>query len=160
MSFLDELTLPLRLLSSQMADILLNGFGIAAARHGTLIRIAGRETVTLGVDDPCSGLRSLLAIAALTAVYAYVTMDKRWKQWTLFLLSAPLAIAGNVVRIATVALVARFSGANAALKFYHDYSAYLVFAVAALLMLWIGKLLDLDWKRRFVEWIKPARNTA
>jgi exosortase len=142
LSFLDNLTVPLRLLASAISAGLLNGIGLPVLRRGTMIRSLSGEGLNLDVADPCSGLRSLLAMAALTAAYAHFTQKKGWRQWVLFASAVPIAIAGNVFRITAIAVVARFFGHDAALRLYHDFSGFLVFVVATLLMLWVGRLLS------------------
>ncbi|MFO1520482.1 MAG: archaeosortase/exosortase family protein [Kiritimatiellia bacterium] len=76
------------------------------------------------VEDACSGLRSLLALTAIAAVYAYLTQKSLWRKWALFLASIPIAIVGNVVRITTVVVVDQGFSRNLAGGLYHDYSTY------------------------------------
>ena len=142
LSFLNNVTVPLRLLASAVSSLLLNGLGLPVLRQGTMLRSLSGEGLNLDVADPCSGLRSLLAMMALTAAYAHFTQKNGWRQWTLFLSAIPIAIAGNVFRITAIAVVARFFGHDAALTLYHDFSGFLVFAVATLLMLGTGRLLS------------------
>ena len=54
----------------------------------------------------------------------------------------PLAFLGNLARIMSIALVAHWLGQEKALGFYHDYSGYVVFGVAVLLMVQIGLWLE------------------
>jgi len=156
MSFLDSLTFPLRLAASAMATALLNGIGIPAARSGTGIYSFAGAGFNLEVADPCSGLRSLLSLAAIAAVYAYLFQRGLWRQWALFLFSVPLAVAGNVVRIAAVAVVARFFGQERAAGFYHDYSGYVFFAVAVCLMMAVSALLTLNLREALNRWKRGA----
>jgi len=51
----------------------------------------------------------------------------------------PIAILGNVMRILTIVLVANFASSDFATGFYHDYSGFVVFAVAILLMVATGE---------------------
>jgi exosortase/archaeosortase family protein len=92
----------------------------------------------------------MLAMAAITALYAHLTQRTFVRQATLFACAVPLAIVGNVFRIMTVALVARLFGHDLALKLYHDYSAFIIFPVAILLMLAAGRWID-RWGRRRSE---------
>jgi exosortase len=142
LGFLNTLTVPLRLMASTISAGLLNGIGIPVLRRGTMLRALGGGGINLDVADPCSGLRSLLAMAALTGAYAHFTQRKGWRQWVLFASAVPIAMAGNIVRIAAIAVVGRFFGQDAALTLYHDYSGYLVFVVAVLLMVAMGRLLS------------------
>jgi exosortase len=160
LSFLNDMTVPLRLVASEAATALLNGLGIAAVRTGTIIRSAAGGGFNLDIADPCSGLRSLLAMTALTAVYAYVTQETQGRRWVLFLAAVPLAMAGNVARILTIALVAQRWGQDAAVRVYHDYSGLIVFVVAILLMVGFGELLKTDFKQRMRGWTGNASSTA
>ena len=89
---------------------------------------------------------------ALTSLYGYVTMDRSWKKWLLFLSSIPLAVLGNLARITTVALVAQGFGQDWAMKIYHDYSGYIVFSLAILCMIALGASLNLHYRELIYRW--------
>ncbi|MBC8207299.1 MAG: exosortase/archaeosortase family protein [Kiritimatiellaeota bacterium] len=156
LNFLDVIAFPLRVLSTKMSVGLLNGFGIEAARSGTAILIPSMPT-GMDVADPCSGLRSLLAMTALTAVYAYFTQKTLLKQWILFVASIPLAVIGNIARIGTIAVVAEALGPKPALGLYHDYSGYILFTAAITSMVIIGSLLNMEFREVTAKW-KSARS--
>ena len=141
LSFLDSVTVSLRIIASTISTVLLNGLGIAATQSGTAIYSAAGGGFDFDVADACSGLRSLLAMTALTAVYAYLTQEGQWRKWVLFLCAVPLAMLGNVVRIVTIALVAGGFGVDVAMKIYHNLSGFIVFTVAILAMMGVGRLL-------------------
>lgn len=140
-SFLDALTLPLRLAGTLVSATVLNGLGIPVMRVGTAIQVHAGAGFALDVAHPCSGLRYLVAMVALTTAYAYLTQKGTWRRGALFLASIPIAMAGNMVRIILIAVVGVFFGSDVAVGFYHDYSGYVVFAVAILLMIGVGNLL-------------------
>lgn len=152
LNFLDSLTFPLRIFSTIVATAVLNGLGIPAQRSGSAIYSEAGGGFSFDVADPCSGIRSLLAMTALTAVYAYWTQRSLVKQWLLFLSCIPLAIIGNIARIVTVALVAEAFGDRLALGLYHDYSGYVVFSVAIGLMVGLGGLLNVDYRKAWDQW--------
>ena len=159
---LDSLTVPLRIMTSAVSTHVLNGLGVPAIRQGTLILSANPGGFRLGVDDPCSGLRSLMAIAALTSVYAYFLHMAAWKKVILFFSALPLAIIGNVVRVIAVAIAAGILGQERAMGFYHDYSGYVVFAIAILLTMGVGRGLERLSVERLLVWIrihKSARSS-
>ena len=131
---------------------LLNGFGLAVQRNGSLISLMAEDGFKFEVGEACSGIRSLVAMMALTAAYAYLTQRTTWKKWVLFLASIPLAIIGNVVRITTVGLVAQAFGEKIAVGLYHDYSGYVIFSVAIVLMLGIGRFLEMDFREMRDRW--------
>lgn len=154
LNFLDSLTFPLRILMAAVSTVLLNGIGIAAERSGSAIYSLAGGGFNFDVADPCSGLRSLLAMTALTAVYASFTQKTLLKKWILFLAAVPIAVAGNVVRITSVALVAEAFGEKPALGLYHDYSGYVVFAVGIFLMVSTGYMLNFDFRGAVQRWKK------
>lgn len=143
-SFLDVLTFRLRLLAAWVASGVLNGVGIAVQQVGTAMVSSTGAGFQLDVADPCSGMRSIFALAALTAAYAYFTQPTALRKWLLFACAVPLAVIGNIVRIVSIGLVAHLMGQERAIGYYHDYSGYVVFVVAVLLMMqagvWIGKI--------------------
>ena len=142
LNFLNSFTFPLRLLATMISAGLLNGLNIACIRSGTRILLTAGGGCALDVADPCSGLRSLLAIGAIAAAYGYVALDRNWKKWALFVLAVPLAIIGNVARIVTVSIIAAAFGSELALDLYHDYSGYFVFVVVVLTMMGIARVLS------------------
>lgn len=151
LNFLDTLTFPLRMIMTVISTHLLNGLGILVARHGSAIySLSGG--FDFDVAAPCSGLRSLLAMTALTAVYAYLTQKTLLRKWILFLCCVPLAIIGNIARITTVGLVAEAFGERLATGIYHDYSGYVVFGVAIALMVAVGSLLNMNYKEVWRQW--------
>jgi exosortase len=152
LNFMDVMAFPLRIFSTKLATAMLNGIGIGAIRSGTAIYSNVAGGFEFDVADPCSGLRSLLAMTALTAVYAYFTQKTVLKKWVLFMTSIPLAVIGNIARIVTVALVAEAFGGKLALGIYHDYSGYILFTAAITAMVLIGSLLNLNFREVFVKW--------
>lgn len=136
-SFLDLITIHLRLFAVSIASGIVQGCGIEIVRQGTMI-LSPTGAFSIDVAEPCSGMRSLFAMMALTAGYAYFTQPTWFRRGLLFALSIPIAIVGNVVRILTIVLVAATCSSDFALGFYHDYSGYVVFLVAIMLMVATG----------------------
>lgn len=141
-TFLDAVTIHLRLLASGTALAVLRGFGLDVVRQGTAILSQGAHPFSVDVAAPCSGLRSIFALMALTAGYAWFTQPTWLRRGALFACSVPLAVLGNVTRILTICLVAAGTRPAFALGFYHDYSGYIVFLVAIALMVACGGLID------------------
>ncbi len=151
LNFLDALSGPLQRIATTMGHSSLQGIGIECQRVGTMLR---SPYFDLNVEAACSGLRSLLAMTALTAVYAYFTQKTLVKKWVLFLASIPIAVAGNVGRIISIALVSVTSGQKFGTGLHHDWSGYVLFAVAISLMVGFGKLLNVNYRELFTSWKK------
>ena len=158
--FLVSLTFQLRLFASAISAGTLNGIGIAARRNGTAIYSAAGGGFHFDVADPCSGLRSLVVMTALAAPYAWLTQKTPAKKWLLFALAVPLAVLANTARIVTVALVAQWFGRESAIKTYHDYSGYIVFVVAVLLLLGADRLINVNYRERWRQWQQRAAKPA
>ena len=161
-SFTDFFTIHLRIAGSSIATGVLNGFGLIIERSGTALfsRVPGAE-FSVDVADPCSGIRSLFAMMALTAAYAYFTQKTLLQKWALFACAMPLAMIGNIFRIFSICLVASWFGQDVAMGFYHDYSGYVVFLVGVLLMVQAGALIEKSgaYLRRFPvlrAWLREA----
>jgi exosortase len=153
LNFLDErVGFPLQLLMARSSTGLLNMFGIETTRIGTGIY---SRVFHFDVAAPCSGIRSLMALTTVTAAYAYVTQHVQWKRWVLFLSAMPLAVLGNIARVSSIALVAQVYGQEIASKAYHEYSGFIVFAVALSTMVIIGLLLNFPFRRYFENWLRP-----
>ena len=139
-SFLDVVTIHLRQLAVSVAYGVMKGVGVEVVRQGTMLA-SPTGSFSIDIAEPCSGLRSLFAMAALTAGYAYFTQPTWLRRGALFVLSIPIAIAGNVARIFTIVAIAATCSADFATGFYHDYSGYVVFLVAIALMVACGELI-------------------
>lgn len=138
-SFLDVVTIHLRLFAVSVAYVVMRGLGVDVLRQGTMLA-SSTGSFAIDVAAPCSGLRSLFAMMALTAGYAYFTQPTWLRRGVLFALAVPLAILGNVLRIFTIVAVAATCSAGFATGFYHDYSGYVVFLSAVFLMVACGGL--------------------
>ena len=96
------------------------------------------------IAEGCSGIRSLTAMAMITAIYVHLTQDRLWKKIVIFAFSVIFAIVGNIGRLFTVVLVAKFIDPKLAAGIYHDYSGYIFFPVALIAMYLFSKLVN--WK--------------
>lgn len=117
----------LKLVAAHVGSAIAIKLGIPLARSGMTIHI---PSGSLRIADPCSGLRSLIALVALGALFAWFTNARPWKRIVLFLSAVPLAVLGNTMRIAILCAVANVWGVDAALGFFHDFSGFLLFAIA------------------------------
>jgi len=139
-TYLDTVTIHLRLFASGMAFVMLRGFGVDVVQVGTAIVSRGAHPFSIDVAEPCSGLRSIVALMALTAAYAWYTQPTWRRRAALFSCAIPLAVLGNVVRVLSICFVAAWASPKFAMGFYHDYSGYVVFVVAIACMVACGEV--------------------
>ncbi len=140
-NFLDSLTFPLRMISTVISTALLNGIGIEVERTGSAI-IATSGKFQLDVADPCSGIKSMLTMAALAMAYGYFFTVSNTKRFIIFISSIPIAMASNIIRIISLGILAQLTSQETAMGFYHVFSGYLVFITGLLLLILVGELLE------------------
>jgi len=145
-SYLDLVTIHLRLFAVSIAHAILQGCGVDVLREGTMLT-SSTGSFAIDIAEPCSGMRSLFAMMALTAGYAYFTQPTWFRRGLLFALSIPIAIVGNACRILSIVAIAATCSSDFATGFYHDYSGYVVFLVAILLMVATGGLIARGFER-------------
>ena len=136
----NQITLPLQLIASDYATRVIKLFGIPALREGNVIELA---QLKLQVVEACSGIRSLVSLTTLAVVYTYFTEVKWWRRLVIVAAVVPIAIIANAARVTGAGITAHHWGASAAEGFLHQFSGWLVFIVAILLLLFIARLLNL-----------------
>lgn len=148
-TYIDVVTVHLRLFATSFAFAILKGVGAAVDQVGTQIKSLD-GSFAIDVADPCSGLRSIFALLALTAGYAYFNQPTWFRRGVLFAFAIPLAVLGNVARILTICLFGTYVSKDFAIGFLHDYSGFVVFLVAIALMVAIGEIITRLFKKRVV----------
>lgn len=162
LNFLDSMTSPLRIFASWLAATILNGLGLQVHQIGAGLYSDAGNPFAFNVAPECSGLRSLFAMTALMAVYAWYTQKTLPRKWFFFLCSVPVAIIANVFRIILVVLVAAMLGQDAAMGLWHDYSGYPIFIFGILLMLGLERLMNVNYRnlwRSFKNLILPPASS-
>ena len=133
-----SLTLPLQLLASQMAAGMLGTVGISVVREGNLLTLS---TVTLEVADACSGLRSIVSLVAMIAMFKALTDAPVRHAVALSAAAVPIAIAGNTLRVAVTGVLAHLFGAGAARGLVHDLTGYAAFAAMGVALVVVYRLM-------------------
>ncbi len=115
--------------------------GVEVTRTGSEIKLAD---AAFKVDMACSGMHSLIALLALSAIFAYVLKGTFTKKAILFLLAIPVAILANLIRLISILLIGDRWGEDVATGFYHDAASPFLFLVAIIFMVIIAKLLGFN----------------
>jgi exosortase len=109
-SLAEPLSFPLRILVSKIVTSISHAvLGINVVRDGTRI-FTPERTFEYEIAVACSGIRSLIAIFAVSTVYAFVFFKKGWKRLVLMGLAIPLAVVTNVFRMLTIVVAAEAFG--------------------------------------------------
>jgi len=137
-SFSDHLTLPLRGWVSAAAAGLIRGAGVAVFREGNILHLAG---VSFGVDDACSGIRSLWVLAAGAVALAYLMRCGKARGLALLAAAIPAALCVNVLRVVVSALLAARFGLEFVSGWRHDACGWVTFSAGAAALVGLGWLL-------------------
>lgn len=129
-----QMSLGLKLLSSQFGVWMLHLSGMSAFREGNIIDLGFTQ---LQVVDACSGLRYLVPLMVLSLLLAHWFMGHFWKRVVLFASAVPLAVFINSFRIAMTGILYRLAGEEVAKGFFHGFAGGLIFAVALPILFFI-----------------------
>jgi exosortase len=129
--------------------------GIPARQHGNIIELT---RATVGVEEACSGIRSLLS--CLYAGFFFAAWQVRTAVGRILLISlAPLlAIGMNFVRSLSLTLMAN-AGINIE-GFWHDATGYAVLAVAAAVLAMLASKLGRAQRVTVAPVTPPSRTSA
>ncbi|MBI4707314.1 MAG: exosortase [Candidatus Omnitrophica bacterium] len=139
--FIIFLTYKLKIMATHGAVATVNAIGIPCMAEGAKILL---PDTFLEVGVPCSGIRSLISLLALGALFAYLLNISIIRRTIVFLSTIPIALLSNVVRITLLCLVAHIYGKEAALPcgFFHDFSGFLVFVIAFGCLYGVGNMVS------------------
>jgi exosortase len=140
----DLMTAPLKMLVATASASLLKTIGYLVTRSGATILMSD-YSITVG--DPCSGMRSLIALMSVGALYAHLLQSTRVKKGVLFLSTIPISVFANVVRLMVLCLITYHFGEAAAEGFLHKFSGFVLFVVSLVSLF----LFDLALHRRSVK---------
>ncbi|MBI4460999.1 MAG: exosortase [Acidobacteria bacterium] len=135
-----QITFPLQLLASRLGAFMLEGSSVPVLREGNQIVL---PNITLEVVEACSGIRSLFSLLTLTILYGYFFEARVWLRWVLIVLTVPLALFCNGLRITGTGLLTQYIDPAAAEGFFHGFSGWFIFIVALISLFAIHRLLTL-----------------
>lgn len=135
----NQITFPLQLLASRIAEGALWLLGIPVLREGNILELPSQR---LSVVEACSGIRSLLSLGFLSLVYGYFFEQRFWLRAFLFLLTIPIAILTNSFRVTVTGLLSE-TNPRLAEGFFHLAEGWVIFLAALVLLLLSHRGLEL-----------------
>jgi exosortase len=155
----NKVAFPLQLFASQCAVLVMRALNITVLREGNVIELYPLGSLTtkkLEVVEACSGIRSLMTLVTLAVVFAYFTTPSdedgsggkrlaRYRVWRAVLIvvaAVPIAIITNAARVSGTGVLARYYGTQVADGFFHEFSGWVIYIAAFLLLFAFGWLLD------------------
>ncbi|MBO0911823.1 MAG: exosortase/archaeosortase family protein [Acidobacteria bacterium] len=140
-----QITFPLQILASKLAGGTLPFCGVPVLREGNVINL---PSMPLEVAEACSGIRSLMSLATLAIMYAYLAEKRNGVRILLALASLPIAVAANTIRIVGTGLIVQYWDPDKAEGFFHAFSGLLVFLFSLLMLVALHPALRLLARNR------------
>jgi exosortase len=138
-----QITLPLQLFASSVAEQVLTILDIPVLREGNIIQLTHK---TLNVVEACSGIRSLMALSFLGLVYGFFFDSKQWMKWALLAATIPIAILANASRVAMTGILTEYNP-ELADGFFHMLEGWVIFVVAGIMLFMAHKLINFVYHR-------------
>ncbi|MFA6146800.1 MAG: exosortase/archaeosortase family protein [bacterium] len=141
MDGINKIAVPLKMFVAWISTSIMNLLDIAVFRTGFIIETAKGNLL---VDNPCSGLRSLISFLAIGFLMAIISNCSKRNKIFIFSMAFPIAIITNVLRVSFLILVVNYYGPSMAYQnsLPHDISGYVVFLLGGLLFYYVGKYFD------------------
>lgn len=139
-TWLNAVAIMLQNLIAQLADIVLNLFWVCH-RRGHLLYLAGMEE-PLSVAVECSGVRQLFVFLAMSWLLTFFLPGPWWRRLCLIVVSIPIAILANVLRVLALAIIARQAGTSSIQGILHDAPLLVTLPLGGILLWWCFRLLN------------------
>ncbi|MDA8133614.1 MAG: EpsI family protein [Desulfobacteraceae bacterium] len=130
----------LKSISSELGGLFLRVLGYSVHVSGNVIDLGVTQ---LQVVDACSGLRFLFPLIALGVVYGYFFERVLWKRVACVLITLPIAILTNVLRIGIAGILTYNFGSGMAEGFFHDFQGWAIFMVSLVFLFIFSRFLRL-----------------
>lgn len=137
--FVEASSVPMALFTGQLSSGIMQALGMDVIVDGSMVTLPNANLV---VGAQCSGLRSIVSLFTLVAVFTYIVEGAPSRKLLLALSAIPIAVLGNVFRVSTLLWVADRWGVDAGFKYYHDYSGIFFFLFAFVCLLLLARLLN------------------
>ena len=122
---------PLQKFATVVSANVLQTMGFFAQADGTVIILSEAD---LGIVEACSGLRMLLAFAAMSTAVAVVIERPLWQRFAIVAGAIPISLVCNVGRIVVTAVVLETAGRKWADLVFHDLAGWLMMPVGLALL--------------------------
>jgi len=121
-----------RVFDADVSAVALDWLGVPVYQEGVLLHLAA---VTLEVADGCSSVQSISALLALGVAYVSVVRRPTAIRVGLVVMTLPLAITSNIIRLVTIAIGVHYFGVWTLQSAYHTFAGSVNFLLTLLLLL-------------------------
>ncbi len=141
----NQITFPLQIQASKVSAFTLPLFGVPILREGNVIVL---PAMRLEVAEACSGIRSLMSLAALAIIYGYLSEKRLWVRWVLAIASVPIAIVANSIRIIGTGLLVQYWDPDKAEGYFHASWGWIIFVVSLFLLYAVHSAIRMIWREK------------
>lgn len=137
---LDRVIQALQTGSTEIAYLAFQAVGTPVVRQGFALSVPG---VTIEVAKECSSIRSSMALFITCLLAAHLYLRTGWKMFLFVLLSLPVSVLKNGIRIATLTLLSIYVDPGFLTGRLHHEGGFVFFLIALLILcpvfLWLEK---------------------
>jgi exosortase len=99
---LSRVVVDLQQASASFTYLIFQCFGVPVEKNGVVLSIPG---LSIEVAKECSSIRSSLILIITSMVLTHLLLRSAWRKWLVILLTIPLSVAKNAVRIFTLSML-------------------------------------------------------
>ncbi|MBK5294696.1 MAG: exosortase [Acidobacteriia bacterium] len=136
-----QITFPLQIFASSVAEHLLWMIGIPVLREGNILELSSQR---LSVVEACSGIRSLLSLSFLSLIYAHSFDSKVWMRGALLVATVPIAVAANAFRVTLTGVLSEYNP-ELAQGFIHSAEGWIIFLISMIILIAVHKAINLAY---------------
>lgn len=141
---LSMVTSSLQLKISYASEMIVQLFSVPLLREGNVLHIPDK---TFQIVEACSGIRSLITLITLSFILSYFSLEKWWSISLLFLLSIPVAIFINIVRVVSLILAYYFFKFDLSFGTEHAVMGVVLFVLGLVMLLLFQRILEF-WEEK------------
>lgn len=131
---LDKIALWLQQGSADASYLFFKAAGVPILRQGFLFSLPGLD---IEVARQCSGIRSGISLFLAALLAGHLVLQSTWRQFCLCLLTLPIVIAKNALRIVVLSLLGAYVDRDILFGRIHQNSGLLFSPLALLVLAWI-----------------------
>ena len=133
------LTSSLQLRVSEASEQILRLVNIPIFREGNVLHSPEK---TFQVVQACSGIRSLISLITLSLILGYFTLRSGLSRGTLIVLSIPVAVIINILRVVALVMAFHYLQWDLSLGIKHTLLGLVLFCFALLILFFLQRILE------------------
>lgn len=140
-----KISAQMQLWSTMMGVDFIRLFGISVFSEGNIIDLGQFK---MQVVEACNGLRYLFPLMSFGFLLAYLYRGPLWQRLLIFLLTIPITVIMNSLRIGLIGVFHEFYSVDLAKGLLHDFQGWAVFIACLIFLLLAIRLLMLVTRQK------------